>query len=145
MFRTIVRSFITSGSIMSNASSSEAEWSTRLDPCKSPEDLIRRPDDPRLGEIIEPWRGDASLLQKGRAVFIGFPQDEGVRRNQGRPGAAQAPQEIRRSLYRLTPWDEVNDIDLTNHPPLDMGDVRVEGSLEGSQKRLGEVISVALR
>jgi formiminoglutamase len=130
---------------MSNASSSEAEWSTRLDPYKSPQDLIRRPDDPRLGEIIEPWRGDASSLQQGRAVFIGFPQDEGVRRNQGRPGAALAPQEIRRYLYRLTPWDGVNNTDLTNHPPLDMGDVRVEDPLEDSQERLGEVITAILR
>src|ERR1700692_1787815 len=90
---------------MSGASSSAVEWFTRLEPAKAPAELPRRPDDPRLGEIVEFWRGDAAALRPGRAVLIGFPQDEGVRRNGGRIGAAEAPGEIRGWLYRLTPGD----------------------------------------
>src|SRR5215467_4067002 len=102
---------------MSESSSSADEWSTRLNPPLRTEALFRRPDDPRLAEIIEPWNGDEGALTKGRAVLIGFPQDEGVRRNGGRPGAAQAPNEIRKWLYRLTPGDPTSDRDLRDASP----------------------------
>jgi formiminoglutamase len=105
------------------------------------EDVFRRPDDPRLGEIVELWRGDLAALRPGRAVLLGFPQDEGVRRNHGRPGAAKAPNEIRRWLDRLTPWDGEAQVDLTEHPPLDLGNVRITGDLETAQTALGEVIA----
>src|SRR5437870_273974 len=90
---------------MSGASSSAAGWSTRLEPARIPADSIVRADDPRLGEVVEFWNGDATALVPGRPVLIGFPQDDGVRRNHGRPGSAEAPNEIRRWLYRLTPED----------------------------------------
>src|SRR5581483_3703756 len=98
-------------------------WSSRLEPVRRPEDVFERPDDPRLGEVIEFWKGDAAALRPDRAVLIGFPQDEGVRRNHGRPGAAEAPHEIRQQLGRLVPWDAISGVDLTEHPPLDLGDV----------------------
>jgi formiminoglutamase len=107
--------------------------------------VFQRPDDPRLGEIIETWKGDPAALRPGRAVLIGFPQDEGVRRNHGRPGAAEAPHEIRHWLYRLTPWDGEADIDLAAEPPLDLGNVSVSGTLEESQEALGEVVGAVLR
>jgi formiminoglutamase len=129
---------------MSGASSSTVEWFTRLEPVRPPEDIFRRPDDPRLGEVIEAWHGDAAALTPGRAVLIGFPQDEGVRRNHGRPGAAEAPREIRRHLYRLTPWDGAHDLDLAAPPPLDAGNVRIAGGLEASQEALGEVVAGVL-
>src|SRR5216684_4210530 len=118
---------------MSGGSSSVARWSTQLEPVSLAPDLIRRPDDPRLGEIIEFWQGDHAALAPGRAVLIGFPQDEGVRRNGGRTGAAAAPNEIRRWLYRLTPSDCQANIHLTDPPPLDLGNVRVSGELEDTQ------------
>jgi formiminoglutamase len=130
---------------MSVASSSGAEWSTRLDPVGPPDDLPRRRDDPRLGEVVEFWRGDPGTLRPGRPVVIGFPQDEGVRRNGGRVGAAEAPREIRRWLYRLVPWDCETGADLAALRPLDLGDVRIEGSLEETQAALGEVIGAVLR
>ncbi len=77
-------------------------------------------------------------------MLIGFPQDEGVRRNGGRVGAAEAPREIRRWLARLTPWDCASDTDLRANPPLDLGDVRVEGDLEETQRALGEVVAAVL-
>src|SRR6516162_4042830 len=98
---------------MSGESSNEAGWFTHLEPAPLVEDVFRRPDDPRLGEIVELWRGDLAALRPGRAVLLGFPQDEGVRRNHGRPGAALAPAAIRHWLYRLTPWDGAEGADLT--------------------------------
>lgn len=130
---------------MSGASSKGAAWSGQLEPARPYENVFQSADDPRLGEIIERWRGDAAALRPGRAVLIGFPQDDGVRRNHGRPGAAQGPHEIRRWLYRLTPWDAESDIDLSLHPPLDLGDVRISGSLEDTQGALGDVVGGVLQ
>src|SRR2546426_12634196 len=103
---------------MSGGSSSAVAWFSRLEPVARPE-LPRRPDDARLGEVVERWQGEPSSLRRGRAVLIGFPQDEGIRRNQGRAGAALGPAEIRRWLYRLTPWDAISDTDLAMNPPLE--------------------------
>lgn len=83
-------------------------------------------------------------MQPGRPVLIGFPQDEGVRRNGGRVGAAEAPNEIRKWLYRLTPGDPASDHDVMRVPPLDAGDVRVTADLERSQVALGVVIAGVL-
>jgi formiminoglutamase len=93
---------------------------------------------------VEFWRGDTEAIRSGRAVLVGFPQDEGVRRNHGRPGAAEAPREIRRWLYCLAPWNGAADIDLTGSPPLDVGDVRVGTDLEASQEALAEVVATIL-
>src|SRR5690242_7500160 len=129
---------------MLSRSSSAARWYTLLEPAAAPDDAPKRPDDPRLGEVIERWRGDPEALQPGRAVLVGFPQDEGVRRNGGRPGAAEAPREVRRRLARLTPWDGSCDVSLADPPPLDLGDVRIGGSLEEAQEALGAVVGAIL-
>src|ERR1700694_5463437 len=121
---------------MSGESSSGDRWFTRLEPAPRPRDVVQRPDDPRLGEIVEWWQESEPpdlarrALSLGRAALIGFPQDEGVRRNHGRPGAAEAPNEIRRWLYRLTPGDPRRHADLATLPPLDLGNLRMEGNLE---------------
>jgi formiminoglutamase len=102
--------------------------------------VFLRPDDPRLGEVVEFWHGDPAALRPGRAVLVGFPQDEGVRRNHGRVGSAAAPHDIRHALYRLTPWDGAHDADLAALPPLDAGNVHIAGTLEDTQLALGEVV-----
>lgn len=132
---------------MSGASSNAAGWSRRLleSGAARRKPLLTRPDDVRLGEVIEVWQGDPTALRPGRAVLIGFPQDEGVRRNQGRPGAAEAPEEIRRWLQSLTPWDPENNVDLSTSPPLDLGNLHLEGSLEETQHALAEVVAAVLR
>ncbi len=122
-----------------------AGWSSRLEPPRAHENVFERADDPRLSEKIVRWHGDLSALVPGRAVILGFPQDEGVRRNGGRVGSAQAPAEIRRWLGRLTPSDPAAVVDLTTLPPLDAGNVRITGSLEESQQVLGEVLAGLLQ
>lgn len=134
---------------MSGGSSSAAGWFTLLEPVAQPTDSPRRPDDPRLGEVVEFWKGDREALRPGRAVILGFPQDEGVRRNGGRVGAAEAPGEIRRWLYRLTPWHPrwgpCKEVDLSIQPPLDAGNVRIAGTLEETQENLGTVVGELLK
>src|SRR5438105_3717383 len=128
---------------MSGASSNGAAWFPLLEPAaqSAPRSAPqRRPDDPRLGDIIEAWDGDAAALLAGRAVLVGFPQDEGVRRNGGRVGAAQAPDEIRKYLHRLTTCHIENTLDLSACPPLDAGNVRIASPLEETQEMLGAVI-----
>lgn len=130
---------------MSGGSSSVAEWFTRLEPARVPHESIRRPDDPRLGDVIESWPGDRAALAPGRAVLIGFPQDEGVRRNGGRPGAAEAPDEIRRWLSRLTTADCQADVRLAEPFPLDLGNVTIAGELEETQAALGAIVAAVLQ
>lgn len=85
-----------------------------------------------LGTAVDPDRPPA-------AVLIGFPVDEGVRRNGGRTGAAQGPAAIRQALYRLTPDAARPDMaELLTHT-MDLGDVAVAESLEAAQEQLAEV------
>lgn len=74
-----------------------------------------------------------------RVVLVGFPSDEGVRRNHGRPGAALAPGEIRKALSKLVAEsdDAVSKL-LTG--ARDLGDVAVTGDVEVGQARLAETI-----
>ena len=59
------------------------------------------PDDLRMGDAID--RGEMPG-PNARIVLIGSPQDEGVRRNGGRQGAAGGPAAFRTMLARLTPY-----------------------------------------
>jgi formiminoglutamase len=128
---------------MSNALSNAGAWFTWLEPASAPANL-HRSDDPRLGECVTFWRAGTPELRAGRPILVGFPQDEGVRRNGGRIGAADAPAAIRHWLYRLTPRNAVQDADLTALDLLDLGNVRCGSDLEESQQALAEVIAAIL-
>lgn len=127
---------------MSASSSNAAGWSGRVEPV-TPPPLPRRADDPRLGEIVLFWKGEPLAFRPGQPVLIGFPQDEGVRRNQGRTGSARAPEEIRRFFYRLTPGD-ADGGGLATLGLVDLGNVRVSADLEQSQQALAEVVASML-
>lgn len=77
------------------------------------------PRDPRLGELVK-----RSPDGPGVAV-LGYPDDEGIRLNEGRPGAKEGPDAIRQWLYRMTP-----------HPRqkikgfFDLGNLKFESDLE---------------
>ena len=68
-----------------------------------------------------------------------------MRRNGGRVGAARAPEEIRKYLFRLTVGDAGRQVELTERPPLDLGNVLVSADLEGSQESLGLVVGEILK
>lgn len=87
----------------------------------------------RWHSVIRPWAPGASPA--GAVVLIGFPSDEGVRRNQGRVGAADGPGALRRALGSLS----------DPGPPLfDAGDVPVGDDLEADQQQLGVVVAAVL-
>lgn len=68
-------------------------------------------------------------------ALLGFECDEGVKRNQGRPGAAQAPDVLRGALANMASHQ--------GHARLvDMGSIFVEGNaLEAAQQALSEAIT----
>jgi formiminoglutamase len=87
-------------------------------------------NDPRLGEIVA---RDPNDYTKSDIVILGCPQDEGVRRNNGREGASKAPNFIREQFYRLTPMNIRKRI-------FDIGDTNVSGSLEEIHDRHFEIV-----
>jgi formiminoglutamase len=131
---------------MSGRSSSPGGWWSGLEPAAA--ELVRGrgdPDDPRLGDVARRWDGGEPPLRPGAPALVGFPCDEGVRRNGGRPGAAEAPNAIREYLYRLTAWDGVTGADLSCVGLVDLGNVRAGADLEGAQRLLGEAVAGVLR
>ncbi|MFX4693961.1 arginase family protein, partial [Acinetobacter baumannii] len=55
-------------------------------------------------------KSDPDHYKTADIVIIGCPQDEGVLRNNGRIGAALAPDAIREQFYRLTPFNFVKKV-----------------------------------
>ncbi|MBV1790655.1 formimidoylglutamase [Marinobacterium sp. D7] len=101
-------------------------WTGRVDADESPELATR------LHQVIKPLaEGPAGL------VLIGFCSDEGVRRNQGRVGAAQAPNKLRRALANL-PWSP-------ERTAYDAGDVQCEEQqLETAHQALADRVTDCL-
>jgi len=100
---------------------------------------VTDPQDPRVGRLLG---SGLSGPEEALCVLVGFPVDEGVRRNGGRPGAAQGPSALRRALARLTPdparWEGfVNLLRRT----WDLGDLVPSGELTEDQEALGRVLA----
>ncbi|MGH7592160.1 MAG: formimidoylglutamase [Gemmatimonadales bacterium] len=97
------------------------------------------PGDPRIGHLLG---GHVSGASKPRAVIVGFPSDEGVHRNGGRVGAAGAPKEIRRWLYRLTPdAQNLESFCELVERTLDLGDLACSDDVGQDQAALAEVLA----
>lgn len=80
----------------------------------------------------------SDATEPGGVAIIGFQSDEGVRRNKGRTGAANAPAAIRSMLGSLSAPAELRAHDL--------GDICVsERAMEAGQERLGQTIAGALQ
>lgn len=101
-------------------------------------------EDRRLGHLL--GRALEAEGRLPRVVIVGFPSDEGVRRNQGRIGASQAPEKLRRYFYRLTLGQDTSGAfeELIRYT-LDLGDIEVDSNLEEAQKSLGECVADYLR
>jgi formiminoglutamase len=99
-------------------------------------------DDPRLGR----WLAVQGEGVNARVAIVGFPSDEGVRRNGGRQGAVEGPRVIREALYRLTPDARASHafVSLLERT-VDLGDVRVSGDVEEDQARLARVMCPLLQ
>jgi formiminoglutamase len=97
-------------------------------------------DDPRIGTLAGHalTAGDWPLV-----AIVGFPCDEGVRRNGGRAGARDAPDRIRELFYRLTPGPDARLVECIRRL-LDFGNVRAADALEAAQQRLARVVGACL-
>lgn len=97
-------------------------------------------DDPRLGHFIQ----KKETAKKIR--MVGFCSDQGVAINNGRTGAAAAPDEIRKMLFKLTP-DPVNTDAFASAccGILDGGNFEANKTeLESAQQALGKWTSAVL-
>lgn len=94
-------------------------------------------DDPRLGDLVQ------STGTEGVAI-VGYTDDEGVRLNGGRPGAAAGPDEIRRCLFRMTPH-----LRRPLRAIVDLGNLSLEGPLGDRHDRaaseIGRLLERGLR
>jgi formiminoglutamase len=89
------------------------------------------PNDLRLGDLVKPLAAQSlssyehalSLHTKACAVLAGYPDDEGIRINGGRPGAAQAPDTVRRSFFKMTPSLFASQV---FEPFLDLGNLQIQ-------------------
>lgn len=95
------------------------------------------PGDPRLGDLLA-----SSGESAAAAVIVGFPVDEGVRRNGGRVGASQGPAAIRHWLFRMTPEPrDEGRMRSTLGRVADLGDLVSTGDLERDQEALAQVLA----
>lgn len=99
-------------------------------------------EDPRVGSLF------GRRVREGaapRAALLGFPSDEGVRRNGGRGGAADAPDAIRAALFRFTPDAESPTAfaELLART-VDLGNLETTGAVEDDQARLAGVLAPLL-
>lgn len=91
-------------------------------------------DSRRWHQVMQAWAPGAT----SGCTLIGFAVDEGVRRNGGRPGAAEGPAACRKFLANMP---------LMGEPALwDAGDVScLDGQLEAAQARLAAQVAATLR
>lgn len=66
------------------------------------------PADLRLGDLTQTTASSSAFSIEDSFAILGYPDDEGIRLNGGRPGAALAPNNIRRVLYKMTPAYDYN-------------------------------------
>jgi formiminoglutamase len=82
---------------------------------------------------------------KPKVVIIGYPGDQGIKLNRGRPGAAEGPDAIRRSFYKLTPdpvsYDKFCELLCYTR---DLGNLKMSGDVQSDQEMLAEVVAGCL-
>lgn len=93
------------------------------------------PNDVRLGEIVGRAERDYAAAN---IVILGCPQDEGVKRNNGREGAAKAPDAIREQFYKLTNFGIHRKI-------IDLGNTKIQAALEETHRIQSEIVAQILR
>lgn len=107
-----------------NGAAAAWPWQGRIDAEEGPAAL-------RWHQTVRPHAPGAA---PPGVALLGFACDEGVRRNQGRPGAVEGPRTLRQALAGLA-W---HGGDL---PLWDAGDVAcAEGDLEAAQERLAAAV-----
>jgi formiminoglutamase len=119
---------------------------------KAPPSLIffakNDPQDPRLGEWAQSLSiKDLAALETHLAGFperswtvLGYPDDEGVAMNGGRPGAGGAPDLIRQMFYKMTP----SLLNPSKKNLFDLGNIQTTTSLSERHERGRQVTQTVL-
>lgn len=92
------------------------------------------PADRRLGDLVRTSPEDAGV------AILGYPDDEGVKLNGGRTGAAEGPDAIRHWLYRLTPHPQQ-----PMAPLFDFGNLKFASDLSHRHKDVAACVEDLLR
>ncbi len=94
--------------------------------------------DPRMGDVVRHGRkNQTGHVQVG---IVGVPDDEGVKRNRGRTGAKDAPDEIRKAFYRLTPFAGLKERPVTELSIFDYGNIQIASTLEETHNRVEALV-----
>lgn len=88
--------------------------------------------DPRLGE----WVRDLATVSGPAWTLLGYPDDEGIALNGGRPGAQEAPQMIRTYFYKMTP----SLLNPKQQTLVDLGNVPLDLTLAERHERGREIV-----
>ncbi|HTR80010.1 MAG TPA: formimidoylglutamase [Bacteroidota bacterium] len=96
--------------------------------------------DPRMGDIVR--RQKENFSDKINVGIVGVPEDEGVRRNRGRVGAKDAPNEIRKALYKFTPYALSKGKQASDLAIFDFGNVKAGATLEETHERVQAVLEM---
>ena len=83
-------------------------------------------EDPRLGDIFKPHAAEYGAQD---FVLLGYPDDEGIRLNGGRVGAALAPDKIRQFLYKMTVPENYFQQLKKSRQFLDYGNLQIAGDI----------------
>ena len=116
---------------------SENFWTGRIDDPADPESF-------RMHQVVMPLNlnetGSFKIeYSSSNFCLLGFKCDEGVRRNQGRVGAAKGPEMIRQEFSNM-PVTFGKDVNL-----YDAGDIFcIDGNLEYAQEQLTSAVKIIL-
>lgn len=103
------------------------------------------PYDYRLGDVLTPIQ-HATPGEAFTVAIIGVPQHIGVERNNGRSGAAAAPNAIRKQLYRLAAHTVGSAISANRLMMVDAGDLDTVGkTLEQIHDEQHDIVESLLR
>lgn len=102
------------------------------------------PQDPRLGEWVTALNlssaEDLQKIQEPSWVLLGYPDDEGIAMNGGRPGAKEAPAMIRTYFYKMTP----SLLKPSKKSFFDVGNIPISLPLPQRHERGRELVRAAL-
>jgi formiminoglutamase len=99
-----------------------------------------KPNDSRLGEHVQSISEFKNTTSSNSFVVAGYPDDEGIQINGGRLGASQAPDSIRKYLYKMTApaWKKTNSI------VTDAGNLQKDTPIDVRHKTVIEKVTAAL-
>lgn len=92
------------------------------------------PQDIRLGDLAQSVEQYHSTFS---CALIGYPDDEGIKNNNGRTGANEAPDKVREFLYKMTP-------SMKNQSIADYGNLASSQSILEKHKLASEKVFAAL-